>query len=202
MIAIETYAELCALMADTAGDEQREFAIAAAHDVSEAEWLESKTAWTARMSDPADGGKTALGFMPLYQEAQARARGGAEPCTLEFFAKVHAEMSFRLDAAGTKVDHHLVLADNNIEHHRWLECEGYWTPIVGAPTILGEPNPKYDAARSQEYQALLEQERIRVTGEASTGAPATSAPAPAPTAEAPASPVADVVGKLGRFFKR
>ncbi len=206
MIAIEKYAELCALMADTAGDEQREFAIAAAHDVSEAEWLESKTAWTARMSDPADGGKTALAFMPLYQEAQARARGGAEPCTLEFFAKVHAEMSFRLDAAGNKRDHHLVLADNHIEHHRWLECEGYWTPIVGAPTILGEPNPKYDAARSQEYQALLEQERVRVTGEASADAPATSAPAPVPTAETPASPVADVVGdvvgKLGRFFKR
>lgn len=164
MIPIEKYAELCALMADTAGDEQREFAIAAAHGVSEAEWLESKTDWTAKMSDPADGGKTALAFMPLYQEAQARARGGAEPCTLEFFAKVHAEMSFRLDSAGDKVDHHVVLAENGIEHHRWLECEGYWTPIVGAPTILGEPNPKYDAARSTEYQALLEQERVRIKG--------------------------------------
>lgn len=165
MIPIEKYAELCALMADTAGDEQREFAIAAAHAVSESEWLESKTAWTARMSDPADGGKTALAFMPLYQQAQARARGGAEPCTVELFAKVHAEMSYRVDSAGNKVDHHVVLADNEIEHHRWLECEGYWTPIVGAPTILGEPNPQFDAALSQTYQALLEQERVRIESE-------------------------------------
>ena len=102
MIPLEKYADLCALMADTAGDEGKENAIAAAHGVSPEEWKASKTGYTAKMSDPADMGKTAMAFMPLYQAAQARARGGKEPCTLELYAKVHAEMAYSKDAMGNQ----------------------------------------------------------------------------------------------------
>lgn len=162
MIPIERYAELCALMADTGGDESKEIAIAAAHGVSAADWKASKAGWTAKMSDPSDMGQTAMKFMPLYQAAQAKARGGAEPCTLETFAKVHAEMAFRTDAAGNKLDHHIVLAENGFTHQQWLECEGYWTPKVGAPEILGQPNPKFDPALAQKFAALMQQERNRI----------------------------------------
>lgn len=164
MISIEKYADLCALMADTAGDESKEFAIAGAHGVSQAEWKEAKTGYTAKMSDPADMGKTALAFMPLYQAAQARARGGKEPCTLEFYTKVHAEMAFKKDAAGNQMNHHLVLAENGTHHQAWLECEGYWTPKVGAPEILGAPNPKFDPALAQKFRVLMQQESDRIHG--------------------------------------
>lgn len=164
MISIEQYAELCAQMADTAGDTTRENAIAAAHGVSAADWAASKAGYTQKMSDPNDMGRTAIAFMPLYQAAQARARGGKEPCSLELYAKVHAEMALRRDASGAKLNHHIVLAENGTHHQAWLECEGYWTPIVGAPTILGQPNPKFDVAQSQRFAQLTQQEADRING--------------------------------------
>lgn len=164
MIPIEQYAELCALMADTGGDVTKENAIAAAHGVSAEAWAASKAGWTARMSDPADLGRTALAFMPLYQAAQARARGGKEPCSLELYAKVHAEMAFCKDPLGNKLDYNLVLAHNGTHHQAWLECEGYWTPIVGAPEILGQPNPKFDPVRAQEFRVLMQRESDRIHG--------------------------------------
>ena len=60
MITIEKYADLCALMADTAGDANKENAMAQAQGVTPAEWAESKAGFTAKMSDPKDMGKTAM----------------------------------------------------------------------------------------------------------------------------------------------
>jgi hypothetical protein len=164
MIPIEQYAELCALMADTAGDVNKENAIAAQHGVSPEAWHASKTGYTAKMSDPNDMGRTAMAFMPLYQAAQARARGGKEPCTLEFYTKVHAEMAWTKDAMGNQKNHHLVLAENGTHHQAWLECEGYWTPKVGAPEILGQPNPQFNPELAQKFRVLMQAESDRIHG--------------------------------------
>jgi|SRR4051812_19335432 hypothetical protein len=164
MIPIEQYADLCALMANTGGDVGKENEIAASHGVSADVWAASKAGYTAKMSDPNDMGRTAMAFMPLYQAAQARARGGAAPCTLEFYTKVHAEMAFQKDPMGNKINHHLVLAQNGTHHQAWIECEGYWTPIVGAPTILGQPNPKFDPAQSARFSQLMQAESDRIHG--------------------------------------
>lgn len=164
MLTIEKYADLCALMADTAGDVAKENTVAKAHGVTPEEWLESKTGFTAQMSDPKDMGKTAMAFMPLYQAAQAKARGGKEPCTLEFYTKVHAEMAFSKDAMGNKKNHHLVLAENGTHNQAWIECEGYWTPQVGAPTILGQPNPKFNPQLSSKFAVLMQNESDRIHG--------------------------------------
>jgi len=164
MIPIEQYADLCALMADTGGDVAKENAIAESHGVSAADWAASKTGWTAKMSDPADMGKTAMAFMPLYQAAQAKARGGKEPCTLEFYTKVHAEMAYKKGPDGKQMNHHLVLANNGTHHQAWLECEGYWTPLVGASEILGQPNPKYNPELSQKFAALMQKEADIING--------------------------------------
>lgn len=164
MIPLEQYAELCALMADTAGDEARECAIAAGHGVDAGTWKASKAGWTAKMSDPSDMGRTALAFMPLYQAAQARARGGAEPCTLEQYAKIHAEMAYRKDPLGHPIHYLLVLAEHGMAQPQWLECEGYWTPRVGADTILGAPNPQFDPALAQRFRMRMQEESDRIHG--------------------------------------
>jgi hypothetical protein len=164
MISLEKYAELAAAMADTGGDEAKENAIAAAGGVSAAEWKEAKTGYTAKMSDPNDMGKTALAFMPLYQAAQSKLRGGKAPCTLEFYAKVHAEMAYAKDPMGKQKNHHLVLAENGTHHQAWLECEGYWTPLVAGDQILGAPNPKFNPELAQKFRVLMQQEHDRVMG--------------------------------------
>ena len=164
MISIELYADLCAQMAETGGDVNKENAIAGAAGVSASDWADAKKYFTAKMSDPADMGKTALAFMPLYQAAQAKARGGAEPCTLEFYTKVHAEMALRKDAAGNKLNFMIVLAENNITQPKWLECEGYWTPIVGAPEILGQPNPKFNPELNMKFKVLMQAEADKIHG--------------------------------------
>jgi hypothetical protein len=158
VVPLEKYAELCALMANTGGDESKELVIAAAHGVSADAWRASKTGYTAKMSDPSDMGRTAMAFMPLYQAAQAKMRGGAEPCSLETYAKVHAEMAFRKGADGQKINYHLVLAEHGFHHQSWIECEGYWTPRVGAP------GPQYDEAQGQRFRVLMQQESDRIHG--------------------------------------
>jgi hypothetical protein len=159
MISLEKYADLCALMADTGGDEAKEIAIAEANGVGAAEWREAKTGYTAKMSDPNDMGRTALAFMPLYQAAQSRARGGKEPCTLELYAKVHAEMAYRKGPDGQKINYHLVLAEHGYHHQSWLECEGYWTPRVAS-----DQDPKFDPAQAVRFRALMQAESDRIFG--------------------------------------
>ena len=155
MIPIEKYAELCVAMSDTGGDESKEFAIAAEHGVSADEWKLSKAGWTAKMSDPADMGKTAMQFMPLYQAALDKRRGGGEPCTLELYTKIHIHMAFRKDPLDNtkKIDYNIVLAEHGYTHQQWLECESYWTPRVGAPD-----QAKWDPVLGAKFRELAQKE--------------------------------------------
>ena len=158
-VTLEQYAELCALMGDTGGDLQKENAIAAQHGVSAEAWKEAKEGFTVRMSDPTDMGKTAMAFMPLYQEAQARMRGGGEPESLEVYTKIHAEMALRKDEQGNKIDYNLVLAENGYTHQSWLEVESYWTSRVGAPD-----QPNWDPEQGQKFRELMQKESDRILG--------------------------------------
>lgn len=158
-VSLEQYAELCALMGATDGDVDQENAIAAEHGVSAENWKAAKEGFTARMSDPSDMGKTAMAFMPLYQDAQSRMRGGGEPASLETYTKVHAEMAFRKGDDGEKIDYTIVLAEHGFEHQQWLEVEGYWTPRVGSPD-----QPKYDPELGQKFRELMQKETDRILG--------------------------------------
>jgi hypothetical protein len=113
------------------------------------------------MSDPADMGKTAMAFMPLYQAALDKMRGGGEPCTLELFAKIHAEMGLRKDAADPtkKIDYNIVLAEHGISHPDWLEYNSYWTPRVASET-----DPKFSMELHKKFAALNQKEADRVLG--------------------------------------
>jgi hypothetical protein len=160
-VTIEKYAELCALMADTGQDTAKQEAIAQANGLSPTVWNAAKDGFTKLMMDPKDMGKTAMAFMKAMQEAQAKARGGAEPCSLETFAKVHAEMAFRRDAkdSSKKIDFNIVLQENGFAHHKWLEMENYWTPIVRGPE-----GPRFVLATSQKFDALIAQNEKRILG--------------------------------------
>lgn len=161
MISLEQYAHLCVQMADTAGDTAQEASIAQANGVAPADWEAAKAHYTALMSSPTDMGKTAMAFMPLYQAALDKKRGGGEPCSLEQFAKIHAEMAFKKDPNDPekKIDYHLVLAAHGFTHQSWLECESYWTPRVGAPD-----QPKWDPVLGQKFRELMQKESDIIFG--------------------------------------
>ena len=158
-VSLEDYAELCALMGETAGDVEQENAIAATKGVSPESWKEAKEGFTARMSDPSDMGKTAMAFMPLYQAAQQKMRGGGEPASLETYSKVHAEMAYRKDGEGNKIDYNTVLAEHGFTHQSWLEVEGYWTSRVGAPD-----QPNWNPEQGAKFKELIQKEADRILG--------------------------------------
>lgn len=161
VVTLEKYAELCAMMADTDGDESLELKIAAGEGVSAEDWRASKDFYTQKMQDPSDMGKTALAFMPLYQAAQARLRGGAAPGSLELYTRVHAEMAYLKDPndSSKKVDHMKIIADNNFTYPEWLEIEGYWTPRVASDT-----DPKFDPEQATKFRELMQVEADRIMG--------------------------------------
>ena len=163
-VTIKKYAELCALMADTGTDEAKQIAIAEANGVSAADWNAAKVGFTAQMSDPADMGKTALAFMPLYQEAQSNLRGGKEPCTLETYAKVHAEMAYRKDPQDPtkKIDYMVVLQENNFTHQQWIECENYWTLLVTKDESKPELSERFNPELSMKFNELYQKEEAAI----------------------------------------
>lgn len=165
-VTLEKYAELCALMADTGTDEAKQIAIAEANGVKADDWKAAKDGFTKKMMDPSDMGKTALAFMPLLQAAQTKMRGGAEPCTLEVYAKIKAQMAFRKDPSDSnkQIDYLVVLQENGFTHQQWIECENYWTPVVTndptKPTLL----ERFDAGKSMQFKQLVQAESDKLGG--------------------------------------
>jgi len=102
-----------------------------------------------------------MAFMPLYQAAQAAMRGGAEPGTLETYARVHAEMAYGKDPSdpSRKVDFMSVLEANGFTHAAWLEMEGYWTPRVAM-----DSDPRFDPELAARFAGLIQKEADRVLG--------------------------------------
>lgn len=160
-VTLEKYAELCALMADTGGDIGKEYSISQSEGVSTEDWKQAKEYYTALMQDPSDMGKTAMAFMPLFQAAQSRMRGGGEPGSLEMYTKVHAEMTLRKDPddPSRKLDHMTVIKENGFTHAEWLEMEGYWTPRVGSDEF-----PEFDPVLAMKFRELYQKESDRING--------------------------------------
>jgi hypothetical protein len=162
-ITLEKYADLCALMAN-APEEAQQNEIAAKEGISAEDWKAAKEGYTKRMSDPTDMGKTAMAFMPLYQEAQTKMRGGAEPCTLEVYAHVHANMAFRKDDSGNKIDYMIVLGENGFTHQQWIECESYWTPVVINDPTKPTLQVRYNAEKGATFARLIQEESDKING--------------------------------------
>lgn len=68
-IGLEKYAELCAKMQDVFNDTEACAEIAKAEGIPRRIWDEVHTGWQERMTDPADMGRTAAMFEPLWQKA-------------------------------------------------------------------------------------------------------------------------------------
>jgi len=152
-IPLKEYARLCALMVDTAGDESREVSIAEANGFSGADWKAAKPFYTQRMSDPADMGQTAREFMAAYQAAQADARGGTPPCTLEEYARMYAEVFLRTEGDMSQQEN-ITRAVERLGHtyKEWLAANLHWAEVVGQAD-----SPRYDRAKANTFGLIVQE---------------------------------------------
>src|SRR5215813_4540865 len=82
-ISLERYAELGAAISDFMDDKAKVAETIQKEGVSPTDWEAAKTGWTARMQDMSLMGRVAMAYMPLYQAALAKRKGGQATCSYE-----------------------------------------------------------------------------------------------------------------------
>jgi len=116
-ISLERYAELGAAITDVQGDAEQ-LRIVQAEGVSPQDWQAAKAGWTARMQDMSLMGRVAMAYMPLYQAALAKRKGGAASASYEDFVAVSAAIKvFGWEAA---------LKASGVSQGDWTEVAGQW----------------------------------------------------------------------------
>lgn len=76
-ITLEKYAELCARMDDVIRDKEACIKIAQSEGVSRDSWEKAHEGWQERITDPADMGRTASRFMPVWRREVQRLKRSA-----------------------------------------------------------------------------------------------------------------------------
>ena len=117
-ISLERYADLGAALDGTNNDPEAVRRVLAAESVAEADWEAAKTGWTARMQDMSLMGRVAMAYMPLYQAALSRRKGGAASLSYEDFVHVSAAIKvFGFEGA---------MGACGISQSDWAEVAGQW----------------------------------------------------------------------------
>ena len=123
-ISLERYADLGAALDGKDKDPKATAEVLAAEGVSVANYEAAKAGWTARMQDMSLMGRVATAFMPFYQAALARRKGGAARVSYEDFVHVSALIKIygfeaAIQAAGVSMSD-------------WTAAAGHWTATMGA----------------------------------------------------------------------
>lgn len=121
-ISLERYADLGAAIADFMNDQARVAAVLAQEGINPADFEAAKAGWTARMQDMSLMGRVAMAYMPLYQAALARRKGGQAQASYEDFVGVSAAIKVwgpqvGLDACGVSMSD-------------WSEVAGHWNQTM------------------------------------------------------------------------
>jgi hypothetical protein len=133
-ISLERYADLGAAISDCMEDAAKVAQIVQQEGVALPDWEAAKTGWTARMQDMSLMGRVAMAYMPLYQAALAKRKGGQAQASYEDFVAVSAAIKVfgfegALNASG------VTMAD-------WTEVAGHWNQAMGREMhrFAGHPN--------------------------------------------------------------
>jgi hypothetical protein len=123
-ISLERYAELGAAIADANDDQAKIAEIVEAEGVALEDWNAAKNGWTARMQDMTLMGRVATAFMPMYQAALAKKRGGKAMASYEDFVGVSAAIKV--------FGYEVALKACKISGPDWTEIAGHWTSTMAA----------------------------------------------------------------------
>ncbi len=137
-ISLERYADLGAALDGKDKDPAAIDQVLQTEGVSRADYEAAKAGWTARMQDMSLMGRVATAFMPLYQAALAKRKGGAARISYDDYVHVSALVKIygfeaAIEAAGVSMSD-------------WTEAAGYWNnqmsanmmQFAGHPTALGQ----------------------------------------------------------------
>lgn len=117
-ISLERYAELGALIADFMNDQARVAQAIQAEGVNLGDWEAAKNGWTARMQDMSLMGRVAMAYMPLYQAALAKLKGGQAQVSYEDYVAVSAAIKV--------YGYEVALKACNVSSSDWTEVAGAW----------------------------------------------------------------------------
>lgn len=123
-ISLERYADIGAALDGKDKDPAATAQVLAQEGVSKEDWEAAKAGWTARMQDMSLMGRVATAFMPMYQAALARRKGGAARISYEDFVHVSALIKIygfegAVQAAG-------------LSQSDWTEAAGHWNNTMSA----------------------------------------------------------------------
>lgn len=117
-ISLERYADLGAAVADFLDDTQKVNETVQREGVALHDWEAAKAGWTARMQDMSLMGRVAMAYMPLYQAALAKRKGGQATASYEDFVAV---------SAAIKVwGFEIALKACNVSQSDWTEVAAHW----------------------------------------------------------------------------
>ncbi|MBX3129463.1 MAG: hypothetical protein KF718_22280 [Polyangiaceae bacterium] len=123
-ISLERYAELGAALDGLDKDRKATADVLAQEGVSAQDYEAAKAGWTARMQDMSLMGRVATAFMPLYQAALAKKKGGAARVSYEEFVHVSALIKiYSFEGA---------MHASGLSMGEWTEAAGYWTSQMSA----------------------------------------------------------------------
>lgn len=133
-ISLERYADLGAAISDCMDDPGKVAQIVQQEGVALPDWEAAKTGWTARMQDMNLMGRVAMAYMPLYQAALAKRKGGQAQASYEDFVAVSTAIKvFGYEAA---------LKACGVSMADWTEVAGQWNQTMGREMhrYAGHPN--------------------------------------------------------------
>lgn len=128
-ITIQRYAELICSTTDTTNENEFWQALEK-QGISKEAWQPVKDGWNAELFKP----ENYLGLMQDYNNALEKAveikNNGNPPCSLETFADINAQISYRKDPDNPEqnMDYERIMKENGITSLKWTEYSGYWAP--------------------------------------------------------------------------
>jgi hypothetical protein len=187
-ISLERYAELGAAVSDVLNDPARQAEIIQAEGVSPADWEAARTGWTARMQDMSLMGAVAMAYMPLYQAALAKRKGGQANATYEEFVAVSAAMKVFGPEGG--------IAGSGITMAEWTEIAGHWNQTMAADMMRYAGHPGAIAQEEARLRGGGQPRKVQVT-RVQGQVPAAPAPGANPYAAAMGVPAGTPVAPHG-----
>ncbi len=183
-ISLERYAERGAATTDLNNDPQRIAQAIQQEGVNPADFEAAKAGWTARMQDMSLMGRVATAYMPLYQAALARRKGGAASISYEDFVAVSAAIKvFGFEAA---------VQASGVSQSEWTEVAVAWNGAMSREMQRFANHPGFIGQEEARLRAGGQPRRVQVTrgGGGGGAAPAQPAPHPVQPAAAPAGGIA------------